>query len=475
MKTFFALLAGLALLAAATAQPVTLPALPPRSPDQLDQLVSPIALYPDPLVAIILPASTAPADVVLAARYVRTAPDSSAIDAQMWDESVKALAHYPEIVTWMDDNLEWTQQLGAAFADQPADTMNSIQRLRIRAREAGILFDTPQQEVVVQDSYIYIEPAQPDVIYVPSYDPTIFYSRSTIRRSPALSFGLAFSTGPWLAFDSDWNRRAIWIDRQRDWGRRRERFSRATSPTITATSDRREWRPHVDPAARQRVATNVTINQQIVQPTPLSAATTAPNRRTSPAASPVPTPPAAPSEPVLTPTGRPSEPRFPRAPRATAAPVPSDATVPRPSETPPAVSAPAPVSTPAITPTPATPATPGQRTLPREPGSRERRELRESTATAPATNPPPTTAPATPPAPSAVAPASPTSPAVVPPQTPPTQAKIPPGQDRRRAETAAPGRGPASAPAAKGKKNDDRKQPGRGNDKDDEERKKRGE
>jgi hypothetical protein len=470
MKTSFALFAGLALLVSATAQQITLPALPPRNPDQLDQLVSPIALYPDPLVAIILPASTAPADVVLAARYARTAPDSSGIDAQSWDESVKALAHYPEIVTWMDDNLEWTQQLGAAFADQPADTMNSIQRLRARARDAGILVDTPQQEVVVQSNVIYIEPAQPDVIYVPSYDPTIFYSRSAVRRGPALSFGLAFSTGPWLAFESDWNRRAIWVDRHRDWSRRRDRTSRAMA---NVTAERREWRPHVDPASRQRVTANVTINQQIVQPAPLVATNTAPDRRTSRAARPAsnaPAPAAAPSEPVLTPTGRPSEPRFPREPRATSVRVPSDTTASRRPEPPSANPAPAPITAPSVVPpTPSTPAAPPIRALPRAPDARDRRELREQAAPAPATNPP---AVVTPPTAPAITPPSPAPANAVPQNVPPGQAKAPPGRGRPQAQSAPPARGPAVVPAAKGKNEDARKQPKRDDDKN-EERKKR--
>src|SRR5665213_702878 len=113
--------------------------------EQLDQLLGPIALYPDALVAVILPASTVPSDVTLAANYLAANGTVGGIEAQPWDASVKALAHYPEVVKWMNANLDWTQALGAAFAQQPADVMQSVQQLRVQARAAGTLIDTPQQ------------------------------------------------------------------------------------------------------------------------------------------------------------------------------------------------------------------------------------------------------------------------------------------------------------------------------------------
>ena len=93
------------------------------TPAQLNDLLGPIALYPDALIAIILPASTEPTDIVLAARFVAEKGDPSLIDVQPWDDSVKALAHYPDVVTWMNDNLSWTKTLGDAFVRQPADCL----------------------------------------------------------------------------------------------------------------------------------------------------------------------------------------------------------------------------------------------------------------------------------------------------------------------------------------------------------------
>ena len=123
--------AGTALsLRAQTAVPPPMPAYQPLAYDQLDQLLGPIALYPDPLVAQILPASTLPTQIVLADRYVSGGGDPGAIDQQPWDASVQALARYPEVLKWMDDNLNWTTEVGQAFLNQPQDVMDSIQRLR---------------------------------------------------------------------------------------------------------------------------------------------------------------------------------------------------------------------------------------------------------------------------------------------------------------------------------------------------------
>ncbi|MBC8010725.1 MAG: DUF3300 domain-containing protein, partial [Burkholderiales bacterium] len=110
-------------LQAAETIEVATPAEPEKTlltPSQLDELLAPIALYPDPLVAIILPAATFPTDVVMAARYLKAGGDPEGIDDQSWDDSVKALARYPDVVKWMDENLAWTQQVGAAFVVQPA-------------------------------------------------------------------------------------------------------------------------------------------------------------------------------------------------------------------------------------------------------------------------------------------------------------------------------------------------------------------
>ena len=107
-----------------------MPAYQPLSGEQLDQLLGPIALYPDPLIAQILPASTLPTQIVMADRYISGGGDPNQIDQQPWDASVQALARYPNVLKWMDDNLNWTTELGQAFLNQQQDVMDSIQRLR---------------------------------------------------------------------------------------------------------------------------------------------------------------------------------------------------------------------------------------------------------------------------------------------------------------------------------------------------------
>jgi hypothetical protein len=222
MKSRLTFVLGLCAMFAASALVAQDPgpaAVPTRSAEQLDELLGPIALYPDALVALILPAATVSSDVVLAQRYLAAGGDVALIDDQAWDDSVKSLAHYPDVIRWMDENLEWTQQVGEAFVIQPADVMKSIQRLRARARAVGTLTDTPQQLVMLDDDAIRIVPAQPDVIYVPYYDPEIVYvERRTYYPDPFLTFGFGCSVGWWLSYDCDWHHRSIWVSHRRhDW------------------------------------------------------------------------------------------------------------------------------------------------------------------------------------------------------------------------------------------------------------------
>src|SRR5579864_1030067 len=122
---------------------------PPPAPDailrssaELDQLLGPIALYPDPLIGLILPASTQPSQIVLADRYLANGGDPNQVQDQPWDASVQGLAHYPDVLKWMDDNLVWTTELGQAFASQQSDVMDAIQRLRSQAQSLGNLPST---------------------------------------------------------------------------------------------------------------------------------------------------------------------------------------------------------------------------------------------------------------------------------------------------------------------------------------------
>lgn len=182
------------------------------SPAQLETLLGPIALYPDALVATILPATTEPADIVLAARFLAAGGDPTQIQYQGWDMSVQSLAHYPQVVAFLSQNLGWTQAVGAAFVRQPADVMVAVQQLRMLARASGALRDSPQQSVVVTDSAIAILPAQPDVIYIPQYNPnTVYLASSAPPAGPLISFGVGFPVGAWLSFNCNWLALNVWV------------------------------------------------------------------------------------------------------------------------------------------------------------------------------------------------------------------------------------------------------------------------
>ena len=174
----------------------------------LDQMLQPIALYPDPLIAIILPAATLPSEVVQADRFVRGGGDPSLIDQQPWDSSVKALARYPDVLKMMDDNLEWTTALGQAFSYQQADVMDAIQRLRAQAQALGNLQSSPQWSVVNQGGRIAILPPSPQMIYVPVYQPQVVYYQRSYNR-PLISFGAGLAIGSWLTHDLDWRNRNV--------------------------------------------------------------------------------------------------------------------------------------------------------------------------------------------------------------------------------------------------------------------------
>jgi Protein of unknown function (DUF3300) len=231
--------------------PVAAESAPPKlPPEALNQLLAPIALYPDALVALILPASTVPSDVVLAARYISSNGDPAQVANQPWDDSVKSLVRYPDVVKWMDQNLEWTTQVGEAFLDQPADVMNTIQQLRAQAIAAGNLIDTPQQRIVKEETCIRIVPAEPEVIYVPQYDPEVVYVQPYASHvGPALTFGVGFAVGSWLNYDCDWTRRRVCVG---DWNpgwkhnwKRNRGDGRNTINVVNINSDTaRIWQPN---------------------------------------------------------------------------------------------------------------------------------------------------------------------------------------------------------------------------------------
>jgi hypothetical protein len=153
-------------------------------PEEIEQLVAPIALYPDSLVSQILMASTYPLEVVQANRWLRANKTlkgdalTKALEAQNWDPSIKSLVNFPQVLAMMSEKLDLTQRLGDAFLAQQKDVMDAIQRLRARAQAQGNLQTTKEQTVIVeqpeaQTTVIKIEPADPQVVYVPSYNPTV--------------------------------------------------------------------------------------------------------------------------------------------------------------------------------------------------------------------------------------------------------------------------------------------------------------
>ncbi|WP_353554129.1 DUF3300 domain-containing protein [Paraburkholderia terrae] len=151
------------------------------SSQQLDSLTAPIALYPDALLAQVLMASTFPQDVSAAAAWSKANSQYKGDDAvkavasEPWDPSVQSLVAFPQVLATMDSKPDWVQQLGNAFLAQPNDVMDSVQRLRKQAQSAGNLKSSEQQKVIVEQSTIQIVPANPQVVYVPTYNPTVVY------------------------------------------------------------------------------------------------------------------------------------------------------------------------------------------------------------------------------------------------------------------------------------------------------------
>jgi hypothetical protein len=153
----------------------------PFKQEELDQIVAPIALYPDSLLTQMLMASTYPLEVVQADRWTKQNKDmkgdalAKALEAQPWDPSVKSLVNFPQVLAMMSEKLDWTQKLGDAFLAQQKDVMGTVQNLRKKAQASGNLKTTKEQVVKVEQEVIIIEPASPQVIYVPAYNPTVVY------------------------------------------------------------------------------------------------------------------------------------------------------------------------------------------------------------------------------------------------------------------------------------------------------------
>lgn len=229
------------------------PAYTQQTPEMLQQLVAPIALYPDSLVAQILAASTYPEQVVEADRYLQDHPNlkgqdlAKEVDTQNWDPSVKALTAFPSVLGNMDKNLSWTSSLGDAYYNQQQDVMDAVQVMRQKAQKAGTLKSTEQQTVNSDGSDITIQPANPQIVYVPAYDPWLVYGYPVDPwpfwypypgiwyEGPYLSFGgVGFGIGffggfgwGWGNWGFDWHRHFAVFHHDRYFSRSRTFYNRS--------------------------------------------------------------------------------------------------------------------------------------------------------------------------------------------------------------------------------------------------------
>ena len=219
--------------------PAATPAAKLLRPEELEALVAPIALYPDNLLSLVLMASTYPVDVVQGDRWVKDNKKlkgealKAAVDKQSWDDSVKSLVAAPDVLDMMSSKLDWTVKLGQAVVAQQADVMDAIQRLRAKADARNKLTSTKEQKVTkIQDSgktIIAIEPTDPDMLYVPYYDPAVMYGEWPYAEYPPyywgypgyipgalIATGLAFGAG-WAL--NNWRTGGVWWGGGVNWGR----------------------------------------------------------------------------------------------------------------------------------------------------------------------------------------------------------------------------------------------------------------
>src|SRR6201989_1506674 len=220
------LLAGdsLAYISSHSQAPVSSPQkqAPNIPPDQLDSLVAPIALYPDPLLAQTLAASTYPLEIIQLQQWLsknKNLKDTALADAvskESWDPSIQALAALPDVVKRLADGIQWTTDLGNAFLAQQTDRMDAVQRMRKKAQDKGNLKSTEQQKVETQviesKSVIVVEQANPQVVYVPSYNPPVVYGPPVYPYPPVYypppgyyAAGMAISFGVGVAMGAFWS------------------------------------------------------------------------------------------------------------------------------------------------------------------------------------------------------------------------------------------------------------------------------
>jgi hypothetical protein len=208
-----------------------------QSPDQLRELVAPIALYPDPLVGQILAAATYPTEVLEANQWMQQHQGlkgdalAKEVDKQSWDPSIKALTQFPTVLANMGQNLAWTSELGDAYVNQQQELTQTIQNMRHLAKDAGNLQPTSQENVTTDGDTIGIEPTSTDEVYVPQYDPWSVYGDllpifsgwdpypGLYLDGPGIAFGLGFGLGwfggygwGWNHWGCDWHQGAVVYD-----------------------------------------------------------------------------------------------------------------------------------------------------------------------------------------------------------------------------------------------------------------------
>jgi hypothetical protein len=285
VRVFVLALAFVPALAAAQAQQTF-------TKEQLDQMVAPIALYPDSLLSQVLMAATYPADVAEAAKWSKANPNQKgeaavkAVQNQSWDPSVQSLVAFPQVIQTMGDQPEWVQNLGDAFLASSKDVLDSAQRLRQQAQKAGNLKTTDQQKVVVeqapqtQQSVIKIEPANPEVVYVPAYNPTVVYGAWPYPAYPpyyypppaayypgaALASGIMFGVGvaatAALWGGCNWGRGDVDINVNRYNNINVNRQLSANQTNFQHNAANRRGVPYRDQASQQRYGKNVAGAEQ---------------------------------------------------------------------------------------------------------------------------------------------------------------------------------------------------------------------
>ena len=235
-----------------------------KSAAELEKLVERIALHPDPLIAILLPASAYPLEIVQAARFVKDTNNIPKVDDQAWDDNVKEVAKFPDLIAMMDKDLPWTMELGDAFINQPKEVMDAVQALRGKAQKAGNLKTSEHQIVSVTNivvmqtnvtevtqvtkELVEVAPANPQVVYVPTYPPAVYYPPPAYAvAAPLISFGVGMAWGAILANNCNWGHGSVDVDVNRNVNRNTNRNTDRSRNTDRAGNrsggGSKQWQP----------------------------------------------------------------------------------------------------------------------------------------------------------------------------------------------------------------------------------------